>query len=104
LFGNNLAGLLVFKVLGALALLVTIPLAVEALDSGLHLGCLGRTCNTLAVPLRLLALGPFVDWPDFLKSVVLLTSNMLCSFLISTSAILSIADNSERDLVIPYML
>jgi hypothetical protein len=54
--GNNLADLLVFKVLGAVALPVTIPLAVEALDSGLHLGRIGRTGNALAVPLRLLAL------------------------------------------------
>jgi hypothetical protein len=53
---NNLAGLIVFKVLGAVELLVTIPFVVEALDSGLHLGRLGRTGSTLAVPLRLLAL------------------------------------------------
>jgi hypothetical protein len=54
--GNNHAGLLVFKVLGVVALPVTIPLALEALDSRLHLGHLGRTGNALAIPLRLLAL------------------------------------------------
>jgi hypothetical protein len=53
---NNLAGLLVFKVLGAVALPVTIPLAVEALDSGFFLRHLGRTSYMLAIPLRLLAL------------------------------------------------
>jgi hypothetical protein len=53
---NNLAGLLVFKVLGAVALPVTIPFAVEALDSRLYLGRPRRTNNTLAVLLRLLAL------------------------------------------------
>jgi hypothetical protein len=56
LFGNNLAGLLVFKVLEAVALPVTIPLAVEALDSGLYLGCPRRTSNTFVIPLRHLAL------------------------------------------------
>jgi hypothetical protein len=55
-FGNNLVGLLVLKVLGAVALPVTIPFAVETLDSGLHLGRLRRTNNTLAILLRLLAL------------------------------------------------
>jgi hypothetical protein len=54
--GNNLAGLLVFKLLGAVALPVTIPFAVEALDSGFHLGSPGRTGNALVVPLRLFAL------------------------------------------------
>jgi hypothetical protein len=54
--GKNLVGLLVFKVLGVVALLGTIPFAVEALDSGLFLGRLGRTSNMLVVPLRLLAL------------------------------------------------
>jgi hypothetical protein len=53
---NNLVGLLVFKVLGALALPVTIPFVVEALDPGLCRRRLGRTGNKLAVPLRLLAL------------------------------------------------
>jgi hypothetical protein len=56
LSGNNLAGLLVFKVLEVVALLVTIPLAVEALDSGLYLGRPRRTNNAFAVLLRLLAL------------------------------------------------
>jgi hypothetical protein len=55
-FGNNIAGLLVFKVLGAVVLPVTIPFAVEALDSGLCLRRLGRTGNILFVLLRLLAL------------------------------------------------
>jgi hypothetical protein len=54
--GNNLAGLLVFKVLGAVVLPVTIPLAVEALDSRFCLRLFGRTGNMLAIPLRLLAL------------------------------------------------
>jgi hypothetical protein len=54
--GNNLAGLLVFKVLGAVALPVTIPIAVEALDSGLYHGRPRRTSNTLVVLMRLLAL------------------------------------------------
>jgi hypothetical protein len=54
--GNNFAGLLVFKVLRAVALPMAIPLAVEALDSRHKLGHLGGTGNTLAVPLRLLAL------------------------------------------------
>jgi hypothetical protein len=53
---NNLVGFLVFKVLGAVAVSVTIPLVVEALDSGLCLRLLGRTSNTLVVPLRLLSL------------------------------------------------
>jgi hypothetical protein len=53
---NNLVGFLVFKVLGAVAVPVTIPLVVEALDSGLYLRHLGRTSNTLVVPLRLLSL------------------------------------------------
>jgi hypothetical protein len=48
--GNNLAGLLVFKVLGAVALAVTIPFAVEALDSGLYLGRPRRTSNTFYSP------------------------------------------------------
>jgi hypothetical protein len=56
LSGNNLAGLLVFKVLEAVALPVTIPLAVEALDSGLCFGCPRRTIKTLAILLWLLAL------------------------------------------------
>jgi hypothetical protein len=56
LFGNNLAGLLIFKVLEAVALLVTIPLAVEAVDSGLYLGQSRRTNNMLAILLWLLAL------------------------------------------------
>jgi hypothetical protein len=56
LFGNNLAGLLLFKVLEAVALPMTVSLAVEALDSRLYLGCPRRTSNTLAVPLWLPAL------------------------------------------------
>jgi hypothetical protein len=54
--GNNLSGLLVLKLLRAVALPVTIPFAVEALDSGFHLGSPGRTGNVLVVPLRLFAL------------------------------------------------
>jgi hypothetical protein len=65
--GNNLAGLLVFKVLGAVALPMTIPFAVEALDYGLHLGCLGRNDNTLAVPLRLLDLWALCRFARLLK-------------------------------------
>jgi hypothetical protein len=65
--GNNLSGLLVFKVLEAVALPVTIPLAVEALDSGLHLGRLGEIGNTLAVPLRLLALWTLCQLTRLLK-------------------------------------
>jgi hypothetical protein len=55
-FGNNLAGLLVFKVLAAVAFPVTVSLVVEALDSGLYLGYRRRTSKTLAVLLWLLAL------------------------------------------------
>jgi hypothetical protein len=51
LSGNNLSGFLVFKVLEAVALLVTVSLAVEALDPGLYLGSPRRTSNILAVPL-----------------------------------------------------
>jgi hypothetical protein len=47
LSGNNLAGLLVFKVLGAVALPVTIPFAVQALDFGLYLGHPRRTSKRL---------------------------------------------------------
>jgi hypothetical protein len=55
-FSNNLVGFLVFKLLEEVALLVTISLAVEALDSGLYLGCPRWTSNTLVVPLWLPAL------------------------------------------------
>jgi hypothetical protein len=56
LFGNNLAGLLVFKVLATVTLLVTVSLVKEALDSGLYLGHLRRTSKTLLVLPWLLAL------------------------------------------------
>jgi hypothetical protein len=56
LFGNNLAGLPVFKVLAVVAFLVTVSLAVEALDSGLYLGHPRRTNKMLVVLLWLLAL------------------------------------------------
>jgi hypothetical protein len=56
LSGNNLDDLLIFKVLGVVALPVTIPFAVEALDSGLYLGRPRRTSNMLVILLRLLAL------------------------------------------------
>jgi hypothetical protein len=56
LSGNNLASFLVFKVLEAVALRVTIPLAVEALDFTIYLGRPRRTSNTSAVILWLLAL------------------------------------------------
>jgi hypothetical protein len=55
-FSNNLVGFLVFKLLEEVALLVTISLAVEALDSGLYLGCPRWTSNTLVIPLWLPAL------------------------------------------------
>jgi hypothetical protein len=64
---NNLAGLLAFKVLGAVALSVTIPLVVEGLDSGLHVGRLGRTGNMLVIPLRLLALWTLCQLTGLLK-------------------------------------
>jgi hypothetical protein len=56
LFGANLAGLLVLKVLGAVVLLVTFLLAVEARDVELGLGHLRRAGNVLVAILRLLAL------------------------------------------------
>jgi hypothetical protein len=56
LFGNHLAGRPVFKVLEAVALPVTVSLAVEALDSGLYLGRPRRTSKMLVVLLWLLAL------------------------------------------------
>jgi hypothetical protein len=56
LFGNNLAGLPVFKVLAVVAFPVTVSLAVEALDSGLYLGRPRRTSKMLAVLLWLPAL------------------------------------------------
>jgi hypothetical protein len=56
LSGNNLVGFLVFKVLEAVALPVTVSLAIEALDSGLYLGHPRRTNNTLDISLWLPAL------------------------------------------------
>jgi hypothetical protein len=53
LFGNILAGLLVFKVLEAVALLVTVSLVVEALDSGLYLGRPRRTSSMTTILLWL---------------------------------------------------
>jgi hypothetical protein len=102
-FHGNLASLLVLKVLGEVALPVTLLLVVEARDAGLRLGHLGRGGNTLATLLGL-PFGPFFLLPDILKSVVLLTINTICSFLISISAVLSIANNSDKDLDIPCML
>jgi hypothetical protein len=55
-FGNNRVGLLVFKILAVVAFSVTVSLVVEALDSGLYLGCPRRTSKMLAVLLWLLAL------------------------------------------------
>jgi hypothetical protein len=102
-FHDNPPGLLVLKVLGAVALPMTFLLAVEERDAGLCLGLLGRAATHLP-PFWGLPFGPFLFPLDFLKSVDLLTINTVCSFFISTLAVLSIANNSDKDFDIPCML
>ena len=98
----HFAILLIRQVFGAVSLPVTIPFAVEALSFrlGSSFGLLPGSSNLLAILLEV----PFLSLAPFLKLVVLLTINTLCSFLISTSAALSIAKSSGIAFIIPCIV
>src|SRR4051794_21384949 len=96
-----LAGLLVFQILGAVALPVASPLTIVALGIKLrsNSGFLFRRGNRLAaltsLPFSLLV---------FLETSVPIDHQHLMFLLISTSAVLSIDRSSGRDFFMPCIL
>src|SRR4051812_13608571 len=99
---TTLPSFLSFRYLGQLHFTIPSPLQWKHSTPGFGLGALGGMTTDLPSFLGL-PFFPLSRLLDLLNSVVLLTMNTACSFLISTPALFSMANNSEGVLVIPCM-